>query len=123
MPHSAQIREFHLTDEGVQLTDVYVGPEGILIGSARSAQEVRDRVEAKRRLAQEEIRKQEHENRLAILKSQMTVLQAELEAEEHQFYIIEAEETEQHHQSTEERENMAKIRQGGNSSTPVGAKQ
>jgi circadian clock protein KaiC len=35
MRHSNQIREFLLTDEGVELVDVYLGAEGVLTGSAR----------------------------------------------------------------------------------------
>ena len=46
MPHSNQIREFLITPEGVQLKDVYVGPEGVLTGSMRAAQEVREAAEA-----------------------------------------------------------------------------
>ena len=43
MAHSNQVREFLMTDNGVELRDVYVGPGGVLTGSARVAQEVRDR--------------------------------------------------------------------------------
>ncbi len=39
MKHSNQIREFLITTEGIQLQDVYVGPEGVLTGSMRAAQE------------------------------------------------------------------------------------
>ena len=35
MDHSNQIREFLLTDHGLQLLDVYLGPDGVLTGSAR----------------------------------------------------------------------------------------
>jgi circadian clock protein KaiC len=35
MPHSNQIREFVLTDEGVRLLGVVVGPDGVLTGRAR----------------------------------------------------------------------------------------
>ncbi len=38
MAHSNQIREFLLTENGVQLTEVYLGPEGVLTGSARLSQ-------------------------------------------------------------------------------------
>jgi circadian clock protein KaiC len=38
MQHSNQIREFVITNEGLNLIDVYLGPEGILTGSARKAQ-------------------------------------------------------------------------------------
>ena len=46
MKHSNQIREFMITPEGIQLEDVYVGPEGVLTGSMRKAQEARERAEA-----------------------------------------------------------------------------
>ena len=39
MAHSNQIREFLLSDSGVAVIPVYVGPDGVLTGSARSAQE------------------------------------------------------------------------------------
>ena len=46
MAHSNQVREFLLTDRGIELADVYVGPQGVLTGSARSAQEARERIDA-----------------------------------------------------------------------------
>ncbi|HYM75046.1 MAG TPA: circadian clock protein KaiC [Candidatus Dormibacteraeota bacterium] len=52
MAHSNQIREFLLTDQGVQLRDVYVGPSGLLTGSAREAQEAKERAEATERQQQ-----------------------------------------------------------------------
>jgi len=45
MGHSNQMREFRLTDKGIQLTDVYVGPGQVLTGSARLVQEARDRAQ------------------------------------------------------------------------------
>lgn len=38
MKHSNQVREFIITDEGLNLVDVYLGTEGVLTGSAREAQ-------------------------------------------------------------------------------------
>lgn len=40
MKHSNQVREFVITDEGLDLVDVYLGPEGVLTGSAREAQQL-----------------------------------------------------------------------------------
>ncbi|HEX8461876.1 MAG TPA: circadian clock protein KaiC [Segetibacter sp.] len=40
MKHSNQVREFVISDEGLQLVDVYLGPDGILTGSAREAQQL-----------------------------------------------------------------------------------
>ena len=46
MKHSNQIREFVVTPEGIHLLDVYVGPEGVLTGSMRAAQEAREQAAA-----------------------------------------------------------------------------
>ena len=47
MAHSNQVREFLLTDHGVELRDVYVGPSGVLLtGSAREALEAQENAQA-----------------------------------------------------------------------------
>nr|WP_294944462.1 circadian clock protein KaiC [uncultured Mucilaginibacter sp.] len=38
MKHSNQVREFVISDEGLNLIDVYLGPDGVLTGSARKQQ-------------------------------------------------------------------------------------
>lgn len=35
MKHSKQVREFVMSDNGVKLEDIYLGPDGVLVGSAR----------------------------------------------------------------------------------------
>jgi circadian clock protein KaiC len=57
--HSNQLREFRFTREGVQLVPAYVGPEGVLTGSARLAQEARER--AARSVREGEVRQIERE--------------------------------------------------------------
>lgn len=42
MEHSNQVREFLITSKGLHLVDVYRGPEGVLVGSARKAKERED---------------------------------------------------------------------------------
>jgi circadian clock protein KaiC len=42
MKHSNQVREFVITDKGLQLVDVYLGPNGVLIGSAREEQQLEE---------------------------------------------------------------------------------
>jgi circadian clock protein KaiC len=37
MKHSNQVREFVITDKGLNLIEVYLGPGGVLTGSARQA--------------------------------------------------------------------------------------
>ena len=52
MSHSNQVREFQMTSAGVKLVDAYVGPAGVLIGSARLAHEAQES-RARQRRAQE----------------------------------------------------------------------
>jgi circadian clock protein KaiC len=40
--HSNQVRELLITDNGLKLEEIHMGPEGILVGSARFAQQLRD---------------------------------------------------------------------------------
>lgn len=46
MNHSNQVREFTITNQGLQLEDVYLGPDGILTGSARQAHLLQQQTEA-----------------------------------------------------------------------------
>lgn len=75
--HSNQVREFRLTDRGIELIDAYVGSEGVLMGSARAAQQARenaaiqDRAQARQRKERELQRKQElYEAQLIALRGQ-----------------------------------------------------
>ena len=43
MAHSNQIREFVLSSEGIKLREAYIGPEGVFTGSARLAQEAKEK--------------------------------------------------------------------------------
>jgi circadian clock protein KaiC len=42
MQHSNQVREFVITENGIDLVDVYLGTQGVLIGSAREAQQLQE---------------------------------------------------------------------------------
>ena len=80
MAHSNQIREFLLTDRGIELLDVYVGPEGVLTGSMRLAQEARERAAAIERGREEGRARRELERRRAAIEAQLATLRCELEA-------------------------------------------
>lgn len=77
--HSNQVREFIISDKGINLVDVYLGPDGILTGSARVVEEARataaevmkhDEIARRQRLA---------ERRRLELQVQITSLSTELE--------------------------------------------
>jgi circadian clock protein KaiC len=82
MAHSNQVREFVMTNRGVELLDVYVGPHGVLTGSARYAQEARERAEELVRQQEFESRRRGLERRRAAVDAQIMALRAELESEE-----------------------------------------
>ncbi|HTY23557.1 MAG TPA: circadian clock protein KaiC [Desulfomonilaceae bacterium] len=93
MEHSEQIREFRLTDKGVQLLDVYVGPGGVLTGSARAAQEAQDEAEALIRKQKLELMRREVERKEALYQAELTALKArfEYDKEESQLAISQSE--------------------------------
>ena len=82
MEHSNQIREFVLTDDGLHLLDVYLGPEGVLTGSARLSQEVREKAAGTSRRQELETHRRELERKRRIFEARMVMLRAEFEAEE-----------------------------------------
>jgi circadian clock protein KaiC len=82
MNHSNQIREFRITPRGVRLLDVYVGPEGVLTGSARLAQEAREAAAAAAREQDLQAKQLELDRMRRAMESRIEVLRAEFEAEE-----------------------------------------
>ena len=81
MPHSNQIREFLLTGNGIELADVYVGPQGVLTGSARQAQEAMERSDGHARLEDLEQRRLALERRREAVAAQTAALWREFEDE------------------------------------------
>ncbi len=81
MPHSNQTSEFVLSAKGVQILDPYIGPEGVMTGTARQLQEGREQA-----LMVEGQRSSER-NRIAIdgkrraMEARVIALQTEFEAE------------------------------------------
>jgi circadian clock protein KaiC len=82
MHHSNQIREFLLTDRGIELRDVYVGPTGVLTGSARLTQEAQERAAQLALEQSAEFKQRELESKRQILEAQITALRAAFEAQE-----------------------------------------
>ena len=82
MAHSNQIREFVLTDHGVQLVDVYVGPSGLLTGSARIAQDLREQAETAARKQQLARKNLELKQKRQTLESQIAKMRTDFEVEQ-----------------------------------------
>jgi circadian clock protein KaiC len=81
MAHSNQVREFLITSAGIDLVDVYTGSEGVLTGSARLAQEARERAAAT--LRDQEIQRKQRElgRKRQAVEAQIASLRSALEAE------------------------------------------
>ena len=110
MSHSDQIREFQLTDEGLKLKEAYVGPEGVLTGSARLAQEARE--EAAKVKRQEDLERKQRmlERKRQALDAQIAALRIEFEGEEQEAQRLISEDQCREDRLVQERENMARSR-------------
>jgi circadian clock protein KaiC len=73
MAHSNQVREFIITNNGIELVDVYRGSGNVLTGTARIAQEARERAAAT-------LSRQDHEHRLYLLGAKRKALEAQIAA-------------------------------------------
>jgi circadian clock protein KaiC len=82
MPHSNQLREFLLTDRGIEVLDVYLGPEGVLTGSMRLSQEARETAERVQQEQEVEARLRERERKREALEARIAALRKDFEAEE-----------------------------------------
>ncbi|MFA5834660.1 MAG: circadian clock protein KaiC [Bacteroidota bacterium] len=112
MAHSNQIREFRLTNHGIELLDVYVGSEGVLTGSARLSQETKD--EAEQLLRQQEIGSKQFglERKRDALEAQIVVLRSEFEAEESDALKVIGIEKAINERFTQDKIKMGKSRRG-----------
>ncbi|WP_165251249.1 circadian clock protein KaiC [Paludisphaera soli] len=82
MAHSNQVRELVLSSEGLKLTDVYLGADGVLTGSARLSQEAKD-LAAERSTAEDVEQKQRDVGmKCRAIDARIEALKAEHEAEE-----------------------------------------
>ena len=112
MAHSNQVREFVLSDAGIDLRDVYLGGDRVLTGTARVSQEAQERAAA-------ELRQEDHARKLRQLAAkrkaidaQIAALQAESELEEAEVNFAIAQETLQNRTELQNADAMAHLRGG-----------
>jgi circadian clock protein KaiC len=110
MDHSNQVREFHITSKGVKLVEAYLGPAGVLTGSARLAQEAREVATAE--LSRKELEQKELAltHRRKVMEAQIESLRAAFHAEEEEFQRSIATEKNRIGQVETDREAMAQSR-------------
>lgn len=110
MAHSNQMREFVLTDQGLELLDVYLGPTGVLTGTARYQQEAQEETEASLRQRKIEQLQRDLERRRQWLEMQIASLRAQFETEREELEWLIAQETEKEQAQQKGREVMARMR-------------
>src|SRR6202035_4866716 len=110
MAHSNQVREFLLTDRGFELMDVYVGPEGVLTGSMRVAQQAREQSAARTRQHDIERRQRDLDRKRQALEAQIATQRAQFEAEEQELKLLIAQEAAVAEGARQDREEMARSR-------------
>ena len=82
MANSNQIREFQLTNHGIELRDVYIGASGVLTGSARIAQEALENSKVLKRKHEIESKKREIARKRRDLESKIASMRADFVSEE-----------------------------------------
>ena len=111
MAHSNQIREFLLTNHGIELSDVYLGAEGVLTGSARLSQEAREKADRIRRQEAIDGKQRELERKREALEARVTALRKEFEAEAEEARRVIGEEKAREEITRQDRERMGASRQ------------
>ena len=112
MRHSNQVREFTLSSEGIALIDAYIGPAGVLTGTARMVQEAEEAAAALRREQENRRRQREALRRRQSLERQIDELRATLEAVEEEEAVLLNEDAMREAALTSERHDRA-ARRGG----------
>ncbi len=111
MAHSNQIREYLLTDHGVKIEDVYLGPSGcLLMGSSRAAQEAKEMAEAVAQSQNTSRKKRELESKLKTLDAQITALISEFEMQKEELNKLTSEDELRSEVVAKEKSEMARIR-------------
>jgi len=113
MAHSNQVREFLLTDRGVELRDVYVGPSGVLLtGSARNALEMQEKAQALVYTEETEGRKRERDRKRSAMEARIAALRAEFEVEQTEAATTRVQDQTRAGVLADDRVQMARLRQG-----------
>ena len=110
MEHSNQVREFIMTDAGIDLVDIYNGNEQVLTGTARVARENRDRAAVESHKREKERRSRKLERDLKLINARIEALQAEALAASQEADLVNIEESLRLEHITNNSTAMSKLR-------------
>ena len=110
MAHSNQIQEFLLTNQGINLIDIYTGSGEVLTGSARAAQETEEKASEQARRCEADFRRRGQERKRKALETKIVALRAEFDAESEELFLMAEEERKRQDVLAEDRLKMAHLR-------------
>ena len=122
MKHSNQVREFVISDEGLNLIEVYVGPEGILTGSARKQQMLLEETGLAIHSHSIGRKDREIERKRKVLEAKISSLNSEYESVEEELNRVYLEEELKKQILENNREEITRIRRGGENTANPGGK-
>lgn len=116
MEHSNQVREFVFTKTGLDLIDVYIGPEGVLTGSARATQIMLE--ETGELIHSQALNRKDREldRKRKMLEGKIDGLRTEFESTEEELNKVYIEEQIKKERMEQARRNMEEIRKGNSTS-------
>jgi circadian clock protein KaiC len=118
MKHSNQVREFVITNTGLNLVDVYLGPDGILTGSAREQQVLLERTGEAIRSSAVGRKDREISRKRQVLEAKIASLNSEFESIEEELNKVHLEEELKKHVLEKNREEVTRLRRGETAETP-----
>ncbi len=112
MAHSNQVREFVLSDAGIDLVDVVLGADRVLTGTARMTQASLELSATELRRVDQERKLRKLASRRKAIEAQIAALQAESEAEEAEVQFAIAQEASQEKITQQNIADMTQLRSG-----------
>ncbi|MEP6674885.1 MAG: circadian clock protein KaiC [Ferruginibacter sp.] len=112
MKHSNQVREFVISSEGIKLVEVFLGPEGVLIGSAREAQKLMEETGLALKTHSHSSKEREIERKNKILEAQIEALRFEFDSVKEELNRSAVEEELKREIIQKNRSKMLRLRQG-----------
>jgi circadian clock protein KaiC len=92
MGHSNQVREFVINENGIELLDVELGPQGILTGSARKSNQLTKTMSSLKLQNEINRKDREIERKRKVLEANIEALKNEFESAEEELSILKANE-------------------------------
>jgi circadian clock protein KaiC len=96
MAHSNQVREFLVTEHGIQLLDVIIGPLGIITGASRLTQRMQEQAQLVAQQHELSRRDRELERKRRVLEATIENLRTEFESVEEELRQVNDEEHARH---------------------------